>query len=558
MIHFCILLLCLVSPDYWILSDTAPDSLMFEESLTASPVETILFMARTGWIPKWYSEEDITMIFEDTYPSNEWQIAFCSWLLRVPVGNMHPSWEVEYGIDRVENAFFSSDLLESALRRVLHDMAEGFETEIPAEVLQSMADNWDELPKHTHELILEVLGKMRINITNLLTPEEIMIAGDCTAARYFGEIGYEYDLPGRALWPPLLAVYSAGCTPADELEEYLMSEFWVVRYTAVKRCDASLLEALLTDFVPYVALEAAARRRDAGFEDGDVRIRELSELDGPVGIKAVEELSASDQQFLLRFMDDESPAKRFAAQSVWLSNQLPVSHELEQKWISDSYWLMPVQWVYEVFNRSESTHAKEIIAAMWDNLDNYSDPDAVSENISYLETMLYNETADDYFEMEEYLGWNYVSLPFNPDTVTVPDEVLIETDAGYFTLELWRDFAPITCASFCYLAGNGFYDGIYFHRVIPGFVAQAGCPEGNGMGGPGYVIPNERNMMGFDRGTVGMADAGLDTGGSQFFIMLDAHGRLDGRYTAFGQIMNSEELDGIAIGTIIERITPIF
>ncbi|MCD4700667.1 MAG: peptidylprolyl isomerase [Candidatus Aegiribacteria sp.] len=150
-------------------------------------------------------------------------------------------------------------------------------------------------------------------------------------------------------------------------------------------------------------------------------------------------------------------------------------------------------------------------------------------------------------------GWTQYLLPFNIEIAT-PDTVIIRTDAGDLWIDLWGDTAPVACSNFLHLAESGYYDGIKFHRVIPGFVAQAGCPEGMGTGGPGYNLPNERSVMHFGRGVLGMADAGLNTAGSQFFVMLDDHGRLDGRYTAFGEVQNTELLDKITVGTIINEI----
>jgi cyclophilin family peptidyl-prolyl cis-trans isomerase len=156
-------------------------------------------------------------------------------------------------------------------------------------------------------------------------------------------------------------------------------------------------------------------------------------------------------------------------------------------------------------------------------------------------------------EVAEGSGWTRYDFPFEIET-SVPDTVTIRTDAGDLRIELWNGTAPIACSSFLYLAESGFYDGIRFHRVIPGFVAQAGCPEGVGTDGPGYTLPNERSPRHFGRGVLGMADAGLNTAGSQFFIMLDDHGRLDGRYTAFGHVTNTEFLDEITVGTIIDEV----
>jgi len=115
--------------------------------------------------------------------------------------------------------------------------------------------------------------------------------------------------------------------------------------------------------------------------------------------------------------------------------------------------------------------------------------------------------------------------------------VRLETSRGEFILELYPQKAPVTIANFLKLVRQGFYENIYFHRVIPGFVIQAGDPRGDGWGGPGYTIPCEYNNIFFDRGVVGMAHAGKDTGGSQFFITHTPQPHLNGRHTAFGRVI---------------------
>ena len=92
-------------------------------------------------------------------------------------------------------------------------------------------------------------------------------------------------------------------------------------------------------------------------------------------------------------------------------------------------------------------------------------------------------------------------------------------------------------ANFISLAKKGFYENIFFHRVIPGFVIQAGDPRGDGWGGPGYSIPCEYNDISFEEGILGMAHAGKDTGGSQFFITQTPQPHLSGRYTGFGKVL---------------------
>lgn len=114
---------------------------------------------------------------------------------------------------------------------------------------------------------------------------------------------------------------------------------------------------------------------------------------------------------------------------------------------------------------------------------------------------------------------------------------------GVMELELYDEDAPKTVANFEKLANDGFYDGLTFHRVIPGFVSQGGCPKGTGTGGPGYTIPceTEGNPHKHVRGSLSMAHAGKDTGGSQFFLVHDPQPHLDGKHTVFGKVTSGVE-----------------
>ena len=116
--------------------------------------------------------------------------------------------------------------------------------------------------------------------------------------------------------------------------------------------------------------------------------------------------------------------------------------------------------------------------------------------------------------------------------------IQIETDRGDITIELFEDDAPNTVASIISLAEQGFYDNLNFHRVLPDFMIQGGCPEGTGTGGPGYrfgdeCMPNRRHD---GPGVLSMANAGLGTNGSQFFITHSAQPHLDGKHTVFGKV----------------------
>lgn len=139
-----------------------------------------------------------------------------------------------------------------------------------------------------------------------------------------------------------------------------------------------------------------------------------------------------------------------------------------------------------------------------------------------------------------------------------PRTVEIRTSRGSLRARLDCPRAPLTCLNFLELASQGFYDGLLFHRVVPDFVVQGGDPRGDGFGGPGYVIHDEIDRLRYARGVLGMALAGADTGGSQFFITLAPQPHLDGRYTAFGEVVEGGELlDSIEVGDRIERIVAL-
>jgi peptidyl-prolyl cis-trans isomerase B (cyclophilin B) len=127
-------------------------------------------------------------------------------------------------------------------------------------------------------------------------------------------------------------------------------------------------------------------------------------------------------------------------------------------------------------------------------------------------------------------------------------EAVMHTSAGPVSLELFDEDAPKTVDNFRKLASEGFYDGITFHRVIPDFMIQGGCPEGTGTGGPGYTFDDEINQHRVVRGAVAMANAGPNTNGSQFFIVTaDEAPWLDGKHTVFGRVS-----DGMDAVTAIE------
>ena len=139
---------------------------------------------------------------------------------------------------------------------------------------------------------------------------------------------------------------------------------------------------------------------------------------------------------------------------------------------------------------------------------------------------------------------------------------MINTSEGAIAFELFDEDAPKTVENFKKLAADGFYDGLTFHRVIPDFMIQGGCPQGTGTGGPGYTFEDEINDHKIVRGALAMANAGPNTNGSQFFIVTaDACPWLDGKHTVFGQVSEGmdivEKLEGVPTDSSDRPTEPI-
>lgn len=159
---------------------------------------------------------------------------------------------------------------------------------------------------------------------------------------------------------------------------------------------------------------------------------------------------------------------------------------------------------------------------------------------------------------EEAVLPELTAAPEDPSTTTLQytayPEMTIDTskqyfarvtmeNGGEFTMQLYPDKAPKTVNSFVFLARQGYFDGVTFHRVLEGFMAQGGDPTGTGMGGPGYQFENEDSDLTFDKeGVVAMANAGRDTNGSQFFITFGPQEFLNGGYTIFGQVIEGMDV----------------
>lgn len=157
-------------------------------------------------------------------------------------------------------------------------------------------------------------------------------------------------------------------------------------------------------------------------------------------------------------------------------------------------------------------------------------------------------------------------MPTAPKTYSAPPPITIdtskqyiatiETTKGNLVLELFAGDVPITANNFVFLTRDGFYDDLTFHRVIPGFMAQGGCPIGDGTGGPGYRFVDEFTEHTHVAGALSMANSGANTNGSQFFITYTPQHHLDGQHTVFGQLIEGRDvLESIENGDVMIRIT---
>jgi peptidyl-prolyl cis-trans isomerase B (cyclophilin B) len=136
--------------------------------------------------------------------------------------------------------------------------------------------------------------------------------------------------------------------------------------------------------------------------------------------------------------------------------------------------------------------------------------------------------------------------------------VTMETNRGTIVLEMYPQYAPATVNNFVFLASEGYYDGVTFHRVIPDFVIQGGDPTGTGRGGPGYRFGDEfaGNPLKHETGVISMANAGPGTNGSQFFITHSPQPHLDGKHTVFGKVIEGQEVvDAIRVGDVMTEVS---
>lgn len=143
-----------------------------------------------------------------------------------------------------------------------------------------------------------------------------------------------------------------------------------------------------------------------------------------------------------------------------------------------------------------------------------------------------------------------------PDEKIKNKKAVIKTKKGVIEFELYADRAPKTVSNFVYLVEAGFFNGLTFHRVVPGFVIQGGDPRGNGTGGPGYEFEDETVQGEYTDGAVAMANSGVNTNGSQFFICLGNQPTLPKQYNLFGQVTKGLDVTKkIVVGDTMESVT---
>lgn len=413
-------------------------------------------------------------------------------------GNPFPTSQesvlIEYGDSFVLPE--TPDLVKSAILRQFHRMAFQLSQEPVNLLAEYVNENWNSLDTDTRNLWREFAGR-----TGLPVPDDEVTAENLTSIlRYSSESGNRLPLVNADDLSDLQRLYYVNALSPDNVRDFINDPSWAVRNAALQK-NPSLAFEMLDDVSSYVRMNAALT---SGRSD---LLLELASIPGPVGHMS---LSGVGQIPILEDSLYGSPnrAVRVSALIALLELGWTVPQDRVDYLLTDEY---------------------EMVGAIT--------ADAAGRDFAMSQDGTLPEEA--------------------PALTDVPEQVLLVTDAGEFAMTLLKDDAPVTCRSFWYLAETGFYDGIFFHRVIPGFVAQAGCPEGNGYGGPGYTIPAENNTVSYLYGVVGMADSGIDTGGSQFFIMLDNQRRLDCRYTVFAAVSDTSGLENIEVGTRILEIRRI-
>ncbi|MFH2056191.1 MAG: peptidylprolyl isomerase [bacterium] len=296
---------------------------------------------------------------------------------------------------------------------------------------------------------------------------------------------------------------------------------------------------------------------------GDTAVARIVELSSDPAVRV--RVAALEQIFQL---EDKTLIHKAAKQALRDSDKVPVILACDQ--IGQRRYLELVPALCEQFEREGDHNVAEIQDAVLEALTTLADSLQVTDQLDNLvATALQNRyypIRRDASKLAEMLGLPSEFRPPHFDSNVKPANyddyyhrfeanpiALLQTTRGDIRIELLYDAAPKTVINFVELAEKGFYDNRVWHRVIPDFVIQDGCPRGDGWGDPGYEIRCEYNALHYEKGSVGMATSGKDTGGSQFFICQSEQPHLDGRYTLFGRVV-----DGFREVTLTELGDSIF
>jgi cyclophilin family peptidyl-prolyl cis-trans isomerase/protein-disulfide isomerase len=379
----------------------------------------------------------------------------------------------------------------------------------------------------------------------------------------------------------------SSCQPKEETipEEIVPENEIVVEQPSesfTPNLDGEITECTLNQLIPEIPANqippvpmASADDWIKGSPDAEISIIEYSDFQCPYCSIAAPQLeqfyldNADRVNLVFRHLPLPSlHAKAFpahqAAEAAGMQGKFFEMHDLlfteQQEWASDT---VPVE---EFFDYARGL-AEKLDLDLTQFEEDYNSEDVLNKiNISYVDAteniglsgtptvfIVINgvpysasydyKTLSSILDLIELDKQRYTECPPMVVDVSKKYEATITTSKGDFTVELYPEKAPLAVNSFVFLAVNGFYDNVDFHRVIPGFVAQAGDPSGLGMGGPGYEYANEISDLKFDgEGILGVANSGVDTNGSQFFITYAAQTSLDGGYTVFGKVVDGMDV----------------
>ena len=304
---------------------------------------------------------------------------------------------------------------------------------------------------------------------------------------------------------------------------------------AVEASDAPL-RAAAAESLWYLSDAAAApyRARLAGDPDPLVRIAVLA------GLRTPESVGANRALVDAAFNDPDGGVRAAAVEALGLVNDttvLPRIRAAVERASSDAAPDVAIAAIGQAEKLRSVPEAREVVLAA------YRSPKTLVQRLARRSLVrTFRASASDYPMPEYRLSRAAADYAAILAEAAKHWTARIDTARGAFTLRLRGDVAPMTTVNFLELARKKFFDGVAIHRVVPDFVVQDGDPTGTGNGGPGYEIRDENNSLLYGTGTVGMALAGPDTGGSQWFVTHAPQPHLDAIYTVFGQVVSGQDV----------------